>query len=66
MLKIKKITLTPMITGVAPGATYNPTVDLLFDDENDPTIKVAAVRAQLAAMTDRLPVVTFEREAVAV
>lgn len=63
-LKIKKITLVP-ITGVAPGAQYDSTINLLFDDENEPTVKVATVNAQLAAMTERLPVVTFgDEEAV--
>lgn len=62
MLQIKKITLTPIITGVAPGAQYDPSIMLIYDDEECPTIKAAAI----TSLTVKLPVLVFEDEAVAV
>lgn len=47
------------ITGVAPGAVYDPTIEFAYEDSDTPTVKRAAV-SPLATL--KVPVVTFERE----
>ncbi len=40
------------ITGVAPDATYDPDIELLYEDDDTPTVKRAAIEG-----TVKLPVV---------
>ena len=51
---VQELTHAP-ITGVAPGAMYDPTIEFFYDDDT-PTVKRAAASP---AATVKMPVIVF-------
>ena len=51
------------VYGVHPDATYDISIDLLYEeDADDSTHRPTTVMARLAAITVKLPVIIFPRE----